>query len=682
MMNQENDCFGLNTCFGYHSDLHLWENDFDAGTRALPDELEASLRTVNPDWVQVDSKGHPGLTSWFSKVSGASVAPHLAHDAVAAWREATRRLGLPLICHYSGFLDLAAARKHPEWLAVLPPGKNRAEPLPLYEAYMCPRSDYWTELMIPQLLELTEDYGADGFWIDGDAWGFHGCWCPKCRAEFTGRTGITAIPAGPEDAHWREWWDFQFASLLATVTNYTEAVHRRNPRVKVCSNWLDSINYPVSVDLPVDWVSGDTTPLWCLDSNSRGEVRWMSNRNKSWDLMSWPHLGYSDFYLKSPDMLCQEAALVIAAGGRYCFCELASGIRASQQVDWRLRRLRRVGEFVRARAGFCRGAEPVQEIAVLRSGNSRRRECVRADFDAAYVAVLALLDNQYGVDFMDEQALAGRLDEFKVVVLPETEHLDAATVAALKAYVERGGRLLAVGVETMESFGMEYFGITGMDVETVSPLAHRQWSFAEVKDETPFYFIADETDGVFPVSSARWGLIRGVKDAEAFEALYASYEPDRSATGCPAAVLTDHGNGRVAALPANFFTAYRKHFFLPEARKFIGRLMARLYPVRDIEVTAPSVIDVMFRRKDGALLIHLLNRSTGSATSPDRKMIDEIPPVGPIELRVRCEDIPAAVTLLPGAEELPFHWSPDQRGGIARITVPPVRIHAAVSVRV
>lgn len=58
MMNQENDCFGLNTCFGYHSDLHLWENDFDAGTRALPDELEASLRTVNPDWVQVDSKGY------------------------------------------------------------------------------------------------------------------------------------------------------------------------------------------------------------------------------------------------------------------------------------------------------------------------------------------------------------------------------------------------------------------------------------------------------------------------------------------------------------------------------------------------------------------------------------------------------------------------------------------------
>ena len=63
---------GDSTCFGYHTDIHLWMGDRGAGDHALPDELEKSLRIVNPDWVQVDSKGHPGVASFFSKVPDAT----------------------------------------------------------------------------------------------------------------------------------------------------------------------------------------------------------------------------------------------------------------------------------------------------------------------------------------------------------------------------------------------------------------------------------------------------------------------------------------------------------------------------------------------------------------------------------------------------------------------------------
>ena len=160
--------FGKQCYFGAHNDFHYMDNDMNAASQATPENFLNYLKILRPDWMQVDSKGHSGNSSYFSRVPAASIAPHLKHDAVAAWRQATREFGIPLVCHYSGFIDLAAARRHPEWMAVLPPGMKRAEPLVWYEATMCPRSNYFDQLMIPQLIELAADWHVDGFWIDGD----------------------------------------------------------------------------------------------------------------------------------------------------------------------------------------------------------------------------------------------------------------------------------------------------------------------------------------------------------------------------------------------------------------------------------------------------------------------------------------------------------------------------------
>ena len=141
--------------------------------------------------------------------------------------------------------------------------------------------------------------------------------------------------------------------------------------------------------------------------------------------------------------------------------------------------------------------------------------------------------------------------------------------------------------------------------------------------------------------------------------------------------MTRHGRGSVIALPCDYFAAYAKHYYLPEARKFAGRLMKRLIPLRDIEVEAPSVIDVIFRKKDGRLLVHLINRSTGSATSPGKKAIDEIQPVGPITLTFRLEKAPAQALLLPENTPLEIRW--DEAAKTATVRVPSVRIHSAVA---
>ncbi|MDP6115601.1 MAG: hypothetical protein QGF00_36020 [Planctomycetota bacterium] len=59
--------------FGLHYDLHAGRHDTSLGTHCTIEELTAALKHMSPDYVQTDCKGHPGMTSWFSKVPAATV---------------------------------------------------------------------------------------------------------------------------------------------------------------------------------------------------------------------------------------------------------------------------------------------------------------------------------------------------------------------------------------------------------------------------------------------------------------------------------------------------------------------------------------------------------------------------------------------------------------------------------
>ena len=92
-------------------EAHTWRTRADPFEAVWQSELVPMLELMAPDFVQTDCKGHPGYTSWFSQVANASVPAGLKQDALMQWRQATRKLGLPLHCHYSGVWDKAAGAK-------------------------------------------------------------------------------------------------------------------------------------------------------------------------------------------------------------------------------------------------------------------------------------------------------------------------------------------------------------------------------------------------------------------------------------------------------------------------------------------------------------------------------------------------------------------------------------------
>ena len=54
--------------FGVHFDLHASEDITDAGKTLTAEMIDTFLTRVNPDFIQIDCKGHPGISSYPTQV--------------------------------------------------------------------------------------------------------------------------------------------------------------------------------------------------------------------------------------------------------------------------------------------------------------------------------------------------------------------------------------------------------------------------------------------------------------------------------------------------------------------------------------------------------------------------------------------------------------------------------------
>lgn len=674
-MKSKKSWHGSNYYFGLHYDLHATEKDTELGLRCSPKELVPIFRLMGADFVQTDCKGHPGYTSWFSKVPSASVPPLLKKDAMKQWREATRALGLPLHCHYSGIWDKAAGEKHPEWCALdhkgLPAGQSTGAQnsgAPTGEK-MCPRGGYLEGLMIPQMKELIDRYQVDGFWIDGDLWAVEPCYCPRCRAAYTKATGRKKPPVKVTEPDWPLWWNFTRESFEEFVTRYSSAVHAHKPGVLVCSNWLQTFRNPGEPNVPTDWISGDNSWVNGLDG-SRCEARFLSTRGKHWDIMLWNFYCSHDmgkpespWTPKPPQMLMQEAAVLLSFGGSVQLYESATGLRDGRLEAGRVRRMAEVGRFVKKRRTLCQGSESIPQIAVLHSETHLRRTArVKSlfwgpDFKPVQGAVYALLEGHHGVDVLDEWALLPRLAEFPAVFVPERHELSEEMVKALKEYVRGGGKLLVTGAESFGRFGGAFLGV----------------SAGKLENEASYYVPA--ADAATPLFSKTWRLVKATT-AKSLGCLGRTALTDAELLPYPAATLNRVGRGAVAYIPADVCRDF-EHNRYPLIRAFIGEVTRALVGKLPISVQAPLALDVALRRKGECTIIHLVNRASGIPNQPNNGAIDEIPRVGPVVITVKTAKSPASVTA--AWEGVKPRWK--HKGQTLTITLDAVHIHEAIVIR-
>jgi hypothetical protein len=673
-MNIHSKWHGKKYYFGLHYDLHAQKTDTVLGTRCSRGELVPMLKKMRPDFVQTDCKGHAGYTSWFSKTKDASVPPKMKKDALKQWRAATKELGMPLHCHYSGIWDKALGAKHPDWCIQpyrQPDAKEAGQSFAGNpKEKLCPRSPYLDKYMIPQMKELIDRYNVDGFWIDGDLWAVEPCYCERCRKAWTEQTGHAEPPHDETHDLWPAWWHFTLESFNEYVTKYTDAVHAHKAGVLVCSNWLQTFANPGEPKVPTDWISGDNVWANGVDG-SRCEARFLSTRQKHWDIMLWNFTrvgSMSDethpWFAKPVEMLKQEAAILLSFGGAVQLYEnpatSGAALRSGQLIPWRQNRMSDVGRFVKARRSLCQDSETIPQIAVLHSEHhlhttTRGKNMMwSVDLDPVRGAVFALLEKHYGVDVLDEWALLQRLDEFPVVVVPEREGLSEEMVAALKSYVDGGGHLLVSGSESFTTFGGKFLGVAkGKQKEKAI------YHIGSGKEAAPFY-------------SEAWRLCKPTS-AKIMSSLCETDILEEYQTRFPAATMNKVGKGRVVYLPGGLFRAYQRDRN-PLQREVLGEIVAKLAPPFGVVVDAPSCVDVALRRKKERRIIHFVNRGTGLPNAAGSVAVDEIAPVGPITVRIKRKAKPASVTLAFEDASVKTVFSK----GLLTVTIDTVHIHSAL----
>jgi hypothetical protein len=630
--------------FGIHFDFHAGADCTEIGKNTTPEMVEKIIDAAHPDYLQIDCKGHPGLSSYPTKAG--NQAPGFVGDPLRVWREVTARRGVALYMHYSGVWDSEAIRQHPDWAAINADGKANGNATSFF-------SPYAERLLIPQLRELAGDYGVDGAWVDGECWASVPDFGEAALQAFRAVTGLSDVPRKAGEPNWYEFLQFNREAYRNYLRHYIAEVKKTNPDLQLCSNWAFTDHMPEAVCAPVDWISGDFSPEDAVNS-ARLSGRYLAHQGKPWDLMAWGFTIHGEkrngSNRKSAVQMEREAAIVLSQGGG--FQSYYNQRRDGSVPEEHLPVIAEVAKFCRARQAFCQGATPVPQIALLYSTASHYREInglFSRDLSRINGTLQALVESQQVVDVVGEHQLAGRMADYALIVVAECDYLDPEFKQQLVSYVKNGGRVLLIGPQAASLFTSE-LGV----------------SLAGTQSQPRFLACGDA------LVATRDGTQTPTlgSPAKAYGQLHAANDAASSAQ--PAASLTDLGKGTLAATYFSFSRGYLQERS-PQMRMFLNDLVRQLFPAPMVEVKGSSAVDVTVNRLGGKLAIHLVNTS-GAHWDMNWPLIDAIEPVGSLELAIRVPTKPGKITSQPEGRSLAFEY----RDGVARLTVPRLEIHSIV----
>ncbi len=633
---------------GIHFDFHAGPDCNKVGDKVTRKMIEDIVLQVRPDYIQCDCKGHRGISSYPTKV--AYPAPGFVRDQLRLWREVTAKHGVALFMHYSGVWDTEAVKHHPSWAAVDADGKRNKKNTSVFGPYV-------DRLLIPQMKELSDVYGVDGVWVDGECWATCQDYGKEVLAAFRQKTGIRTKPKKMGDKGFRQFTEFCRDGFRKYLQHYVTEMHKHNPDFEVASNWAYSSFMPEPVTTDVDFISGDY-PLQNSVNAARLEARCIAPQGMPWDLMAWAfsgRWGQPCRSTKTIPQLQQEAAVVLALGGG--FQAYFKQKRDGSIFPWQMKLMAETAKFCRAREAICHKAAPVPQVALLLCSKAfyRNNERVFSPWGGLLEPMKgvlnALLDGQNSVEILNEYHLTGNLDKYPIVVIPEWDYLPPKFKKELLAYVSNGGKLLCLGPQSAKLFKQE-LGVrfVGKPDDKTHWLEHNDW-LGGIK-----------------------GALQRVKRsrrAKAFGNVYA--ENDNVGPSETAASIAKLGKGKIAAVYFDCGITYNT-CRTTVLRDFLNDLVKELFPKPTVEVEGSHLVDVSVMTKDGKLCVNLVN-TAGTHANADYQTYDEIPPVGPLAITIRTKK-PKAIRRRPGNRKLKFTYAK----GEAKLTIPRLEIHDIIVV--
>ncbi len=635
--------------FGFHFDFHATASDSLLGKNFNRSYLDSFLRVTAPDFVQIDSKGHPGFSSYPTTI-GTTTNSFLA-DPIQLWREVTRQNKIPLFVHHSGLWDQQVIKEHPDWGRLNADG-TRDE---LKVGYLSP---YSSQRLLPQLKELVDNYQIDGAWIDGDCWATAPDYDEEVVAGFKKQYPGIEVPRSKSAPYYQEWLEYNRQMFRKYLKNYVDAMHSYKPSFQITSNWAYSSMMPVPVDVSVDFLSGDVSGQNCLYS-AAFQARCLALQGKPWDLMAW---GFTpvDFWggthtTKGLVQLQQEAAEVMAMGGGFQVYFQQNRDASLRSLD--LPALQQLAQFCRDRQPFCQYSEQVPQIGMWYSleGWKKRYEGVYGWSSDMEAINSLLLDAQQPVEILMDHHIENRLSSYPLVVIPEWDAFQPALKTKLIQYLEAGGHVLVIGATASRAF----------------------------KDQLAVDFIGTDSTIHFHVGGKEAGGMAGIKTkwqqviprpGTQIVAKTFIQSDENSATNYPMATVNTYGKGKIGAIYTDLSSAYYSNRS-PVFNEIVKQVIAQLVPEQLIRVTGDKGVHVALAKKQNDLLVHLINAS-GDHSNKTVYAYHQLRPVETLQVDIKLAKKPAAVWLEPSHDKMKFSY----KNGVLSIKVPKVDLHSIIRI--
>ena len=641
-MKKRNEAF-----FGMHFDFHARSCQKNVGEFCDYETIDRLLAEVKPDYVQCDTKGHPGFSSYPTKVG--TPTPEMKGDVLKMWREVTQKHDVALYAHHSGVLDTQAIVEHPDWAACDVNGNPYANENSVF-------GPYCDERLIPQLIEIATVYKLNGAWVDGDCWASVEDYSVWAKDAYKAETGRDA-PAEDDFEGREKYRAFCRRGFVKYVEHYCEEVHKAAPDFEIASNWLYTAYAPEPVTADVDFISGDYSHSNSI-STAMFEGRALQNSTKPWDLMCWgftikPHL------TKEFVQLCAEAGEVISLGGGFQIYnpQLVGTVQRLPIPMWA-----ELSKFCRERESVCHKAKPVKEGAVLLSSKAiynHKSNLFRWDSETnpygadTHGLLFALIDAGFSAEILTTPQFDGMTDgdisKYKFIALADLDTIEDDIRERLCAYAEAGGNVIVCGVHATKLFEKE-LGV----------------KIGEIGERACAYMLSRGRYGILTSPLVDVETNGGKITAIYNTALNENKENDRIFS-----TVRSLGKGSMTGIYVNYGSY--QHERSAGARDAIDDIVSNVCGRKTVEICGTHKAQVAITEKNGAMNVNLLNVS-GPHTDARFINYDEILPITDLKSSVACAKKPNRITEMPKGKPMDFSYI----DGRAEFVLDKLEIHSVI----
>lgn len=656
-----------------HLDFHTSPHIPDVGADFDADTFGDILQEARVNWITLFGKCHHGMSYYPTKAG--VMHPSLKFDLLGAQIEACKKRGMATPVYISVRVDQHIGLTRADLLVRLEDGKlwgPSAHQASWYQ--VCLNNKEYIDYLAAQTEEVLKNYDADGIFYDMCYYPPDpGCFCEKCMR----RLQDSGHSRDDKPAHRRQTYEImrEYTTRLAKLC--------RDLRPNATTFFNSRVTANVHRELDV---------LTHLEIESLSTGGWGYLYFPAWSRLvrSYPrpvqgmtarfHKSWADFGgLKTPAQLEYEAGTILSAG---CVLNVGDQLHPRGTLDKGAYQV--IGETfkkVEAAESYCRGAEPLAEVAVLLlpdpedatqpAGENLVR--VHASYEGA-AATLSALKVQWNGETPDRD----NLSRYALIVIPDRGVLDDGTRAKLAAFQANGGSVLFSHEATLHD---------GAFTLPNSPVR-----YLEKCPFTPSYMkLGDVLGAGLPdsefVNYRAGSYVEAANGATALGEVWQPYfnrapehfsshaqTPVDKPTGHPIGVLA--ADNKTAYLYAAVFQGYREDAFFVY-KEMVASLLKRLLPEPLIQPgdNVPAALEISLHRQtaENRFVAHLVNFQPQRRTAAN-EFIENNVPIPDVAFAARTEAAPSRAFLAPSGETLPHR----QEGRYCHVVVPRVGLHQMV----